>query len=399
MNKKCIWAAFLGGMVLALFLGACENSTGGDDLSAQQVAAAEYRIVWDHVLTKNAERAALKDEADVDEALEEWAALDGGTQAELAAEKTMLDSLRAKITALQSSAAAWRAWLEEKPDNTIYTPYTVSYTGQETPAAIFKALTGGGKYVNLDLSRSSVAGFAPDVEPGRALVVHLVLPDSLEEIEDGASAISVFNGFASLRSVSASGLRRLGKYGFYNCAGLETVTLDAAASIGDHAFNGCANLATVNLPKAASLGDYVFQNCAGLAAISLPEAASLGWHAFDGCAGLATVNLPKAASLGPYTFQNCAGLTTVILGETPPTLVPSHQSAAYPDLPPYPRNFASAATTAKTITIKAPDISVYIDAGTPWSDKMGLNSSVGDYWDNNLTTKGNLTVALAAIDG
>jgi hypothetical protein len=560
-------------MVLALLLGACDNSTGGDDgLSAAQTVAEEFRVVWDHVLGKSIERAALGDEADVEEALEEWETLDGGAQAELAAEKTKLESLRAEISSLKSSVAALRTYLEGKPDNSAHNPYPVSYTGRAAPAAIYKALAGAGKYVSLDLSGSAVAGFVHDTEPGRALVVDLVLPDSLEEIENGATLASVFSGFANLRTVSASGLRRLGSVAFAYCSSLAEVNLPEAASIGSEAFYDCASLAAVNLPKAASIGTsafdgcarltgagialpesitaigaYVFANCgsladitlppgitsigrsafqnsglvsitlpsgvasigpnafegcaglvsitlpagltsigayafqdcsslaaitlppgitsiekntfwgcaglsdimlpevatigegafracAGLVAISLPKAMSLGSMAFSSCKSLTTADLPKATSLGravfnscsslttvnlpeavsiddwmfyecsslvtldlpkvtflggdlAQTFYGCTGLTTITLGTIPPAI----DNRA--------RIFEGAATTAKTITFKVPDAAVYTAAGSPWSDKIGLNTAVGDYWDFKTDTKGNLTVALAAIDG
>jgi hypothetical protein len=572
MNKSNIWAALLCGILLTpgLLLGACDNSTGGDDgLSAAQTVAEEFRVVWDHVLGKSIERAALGDEADVEEALEDWETLDGGAQAELAAEKTKLESLRAEISSLKSSVAALRTYLEGKPDNSAHNPYPVAYTGRAAPAAIYKALAGAGKYVSLDLSGSAVTGFVHDTEPGRALVVNLVLPDSLEEIEDGATLVSVFSGFANLRSVKASGLRRLGgvafaycsslaevslpeaesigRVAFYGCSSLTSISLPKAASIGasafaqcsslttvklpevdslgNYAFNGCArltgagitlpesittigtgtfancrNLAGITLPSGvtaigayafqnsglvgitlpsgvASIGAYAFQNCAGLtsitlpsgvtsiatftfegcaslADITLPEVAAIGNFAFSGCASLTTISLPKAETLdmaafagcrnlttanlpkavslggtsifqgcfslttvslpeattlglytfldcsslvtldlpkvtflGDYTFDNCAGLATITLGATPPAVENGTKI------------FYGAATTAKTITFKVPDVVVYTAAGSPWSDKMGLNTDVGDYWDGNTNTKGNLTVALAAIDG
>jgi hypothetical protein len=439
----------MGGMVLALFLGACDNPSDGT--SAAQKTAEEYRIVWDHVLGKNVERAVLSDEADVDEALEEWEALDGGAQAELAAEKTKLDSLKAKIHTFKSSIAAWRTWLEGKPDNTASTPYPVTYTGRETPAAIYKALATAGKYVNLDLSASSVTGFVHDLEPGRALVVHLVLPDSLEEIEDGIVEISVFSGFTNLKSVSAAALRHVGTSAFYGCASLETVTLDAAVDIGGYAFQGCSltainlpnaeslgdrafllcsslatinlpkvttlgnrafggcsslttvtlpeavtlgpmvftecnSITTVNLPKAVTLDSSVFYWCRSLATINLPEAVTLGNSQFNNCASLATISLPKAASIGNRAFSGCTSLNTVILGGTPPTIGT--------DL-----FYGAVGSEPKTITIKVPDTGVYTAAGSPWTDKIGLNSSVGNYWDNSMLSPNNLTVALAAIDG
>jgi hypothetical protein len=462
MMMKCLLkaagrAAVLGGLtlMLALFLGGCENpaSGDGDGSSVQKLAADEFRAVWDNVLEKKVQRVSLSDEADVDETLEAWEALGDETKAELAAEKTALDNLKAKIQTLKSSIAAWRVYLEGKPDNSAYTPWLVAYTGRETPAAIYNAIAAAGKYVRLDLSGSAVTGFEYDEEPGRALVIHLALPDSLEEIEDTVAAVPAFGGFPNLKSVSASGLRRVGSYAFYNCAGIETVTLDAATDIGQYAFNGCTSLATVNLPKAEALGTYAFYGCTGLITINLPEVVtiddslvfaycsnlttanmpkleSLGNTAFRFCDSLTTVNLPKVVSIGTYVFQSCTNLTTVDLSEAEVTIgnVAFHNCSSLAaislpkavaigsevfygctslitvtlgETPPTVDTliFGAIATTAKTITIKVPNVSAYTATGTPWNDKIGANNTVGNYWDNTASTRDNLTVALAAIGG
>jgi hypothetical protein len=55
------------------------------------------------------------------------------------------------------------------------------------------------------------------------------------------------------------------------------------------------------------------------------------------------------------------------------------------------------ATTSKTITVKAPQLTLYTPI-TPWSDKVNkTNATAGNYWDNAAATKDNLTVALAAL--
>jgi hypothetical protein len=365
-------------------------------------------------------------------------------------EKGKLDSLKAKINTLKNSVAALRVYLEGKPDNSVYTPYPVTYTGQETPAAIYNALAAAGKYVSLDLSGSAVTGFEQDMEAGRALVIHLVLPDTLEALEDTVAAAPVFGGFPNLKSVSASGLQRVGSYAFYNCASIETVTLNAATDIGQYAFSGCG-LATANLPKAESIGTYAFQNCGSLATINLPEAVtivnyafydcsslttvnmpkveSLGIQVFRFCTSLTTVNLPEVTSIGRYAFQGCSTLATVNLSEAAVTIddvafhgctslaaislpkaaalgnelfygCTSLTTVTLGETPPTVGTtiFAAIATEAKTITVKVPAVSVYTAAGTPWTDKVNMaNSATSYFWDNSATSKDKLTVNLAAI--
>jgi hypothetical protein len=60
----------------------------------------------------------------------------------------------------------------------------------------------------------------------------------------------------------------------------------------------------------------------------------------------------------------------------------------------------TASLVARTITVKVPDVGAYTAAGSPWTDKVNMtNTAAGNYWDNTASTRGNLTVALAAIDG
>jgi hypothetical protein len=471
-------AVLMGGLVLTLglFLGGCKNPTGGDDSpSAQQLAAEEFRAVWGLVLEIQPERVSLSDEADVDDTLEAWEALSDEVKAELATEKAVLDTLKANINTLKSSTAVLRSYLEGKPDNTVYNPYPVVYTGRETPAAIYSTLAAAGKYVSLDLSASSVTGFEYDVEEGRKFVVELTLPDSLEEIEDQAAAEPAFGGFPNLKSLRAPNMVTVGQYAFYGCTSLETVSLDNAVNIGQYAFYGCTSLEAitldnaetignyafrgctglktaalnkavdigfqmfygctsletvsldaatsigqqafyqcasletvnleavesvgtsafsqcvslnaVNLPNAVSIGVTAFQHCVAFTTITLPKAASIGNQAFYGCSNVTTITLPKVETIGNSVFTSCEGLTTVILGETPPAIGT--------------RIFTAAAKETRTITIKVPNVNAYTTTGSPWSDKMGLNSSAGYFWDNdtNIPTRDNLTVNLAAIDG
>jgi hypothetical protein len=314
MTKRFLRVVLAGGLVLALFLGGCDNPADGDDSpSVQQLAADEFRAVWGLVLEIKPERVSLSDEADVDDALETWEALDEEEKAELAAEKAALDSLKARINTLKSSTAVLRVYLEGKPDNTVYNPYPVAYMGRETPVAIYNAIGAGGKYVALDLSASSVTGFEYDLEEGRKFVVELTLPDSLEEIEDHAATSPSFGGFPNLKSLRAPNLVTVGQYAFYGCTGLETVSLDNAVSIGQSAFQGCTSLKTVSLDKAVNIGYYAFAGCTSLKSATLDKAVDIGYEMFYQCTSLETASMGAATSVGNYVFYGCTSLKTITL--------------------------------------------------------------------------------------
>jgi hypothetical protein len=379
--KKYSLTALLG-LALILCLGGCENPAGNDtnntgNAAAAQKAADDFYAAHLEILEKPADLLTLDDEALVTAALEAYAGLKAGARALLAPEKARLDLLKAgverlKIWAEQSAyytAADLAAYLAGQPDNGPDDPYAVAYRGTETMITLYHALEAGGKYVGLDLSASGVTGFAAGAEEGRALIVSLVLPDSLAEIPAGTSTDYIFQGFTYLKEVRAADLTRLGGYTFTLCPSLATVILPEVTDIGQFAFQGCGSLYSIasstdrllsvmyplkletigssafkdcgsltNLPDAKNIGANAFQNCSGYVGnIILSNAVSIGGSAFNGCTGLtgvtvsnaeeigasaftgcrdlATVTLSKAETIGANAFQNCTSLATVSLPE------------------------------------------------------------------------------------
>jgi hypothetical protein len=338
MMKHFLRIALAGGLVLtaALFLGGCENPAGDGGPSAARVEADKFRDSHSEILEKSLGRITLNDEAAIEEALEAYEGLSDKVKAELAEEKAKLDSLKARLNNRRGSSAALRSWLEGLPDNTVYDPYYAAYTGTETPAAIYRALELGGKYVTLDLSKSGVTGFESNFEAGRERVVCLILPDSLEATGDGSASGPVFSGFTNLKTLEGAGPLTLGAYAFYNSASIETVDLPKAAAISTYAFalttalttvnlpevvdvglaafyHSTGSLATVNLPKAVNIDASAFNGCTGLTSIDLPEAAAINYHTFYLCGKLISANLPKAVTIAENAFEQCTSLTTVNL--------------------------------------------------------------------------------------
>jgi hypothetical protein len=452
-------AAFLGGLILALglFLGGCDNPTGDDKPSAQELAAEEFRDKHWEILEKSLARIALSDEAAINAAMEAYEALEEGAKALLTAEKEKLDGFKNRVSASKGSVAALRTYLAGLPENTVFNPYTVVYTGSGSAGAIYNALGTEGKYVSLDLSQSRVSGFEYNTEPGRALIVELVLPDSLEETPNAANpAAAVFSGFSNLKKASAAGLLTLGDNAFSNCESLEEVKLDKAAGIGASAFEGCTSLAGIRLPAAVTINERAFYGCAKLAAVELPVAADINLRAFYNCASLTSVDFPAARAIGASVFYQCSNLATARLakaeiidawafyscGKLVSVYLPEAKTIDYAafqqcsslatinlpkaenigttenggsvfvdcvslttiilgNTPPTYMGvtlFRSTAHNPMTITFKVPDTQVYIDAGTPWSDMMGTSTDWASYWDSTGSTKTKLTVALAAIE-
>jgi hypothetical protein len=325
-------AAALGMMTLALFLGACENPSGGSGSDAEANAAREaadtFYLEHTAVLELPVDSITLGGTAPVDAALEAYAGLSAGTQALLVEEKAHLDRLTVKLAGLRAmaeqgayyTAADLGAYLAAQPENTVDTPYTAVYIGNETPKALYKALAAGGRFVDLNLAESGVGGFNTGAEDGRERIVHLTLPDSLTEIRDGnityawglsGNRDAIFNGLTNLKSVSAANVITVGSNTFRALENLTVIDLPKAAVINASAFGACTALTTVSLPEAVTL-DSAFNSCTSLTTVSLPKAAVLG-STFEHCTSLVTITLPEAVTFHGFTFRNCTSLTTVTL--------------------------------------------------------------------------------------
>jgi hypothetical protein len=361
--------------------------------SAEELAAEAFRTSHNAVLEKTAETISLGDKAAVEAALAAYEASSAEVKVLLAAEKAKLDGLKAKIEELPvfATMAGLQSWLEGQNTNDADSPYAVAYTGDETPVQIYDALNTADRFVDLDLSVSSVTGFDTGTEPGRAKIISLTLPDSLTATPDSTdTGTAIFRGFTNLKTIRAANVATVGQTSFRGLTSLTTVILPKATEIKQYAFSGCTSLTTVSLPKATEINQYAFYNCTNLATVDIPNIQTIGRSVFSGNTSLEEINLSNAGTIGVMVFFGCKNLTTVILGNTPPaldTLVDtSHMFMSI-----------AAAASPKTITFKVPNVSVYTAAGSPWSDKIGANKNVGYYWDSLGAGKDYLTVALEPI--
>jgi hypothetical protein len=313
---------------------------------------------------------------------------------------------------------------------------------------LYNALAAARRYVDLDLSDSSVGGITAGNEEGRAFIVSLVLPDSLAEIPDGTDTARIFQGFSNLKTLSAAGVARVGASAFTALTSLVSVSLPRATDIGNYAFRDCVNLAAASLPKAETIGLSAFQSCSSLDVrfpeaktigdyafqdtrsastpkaktigayafagcserismrtlsevstidiyafqgtnirwLNLPNVVSIGSNAFQDCVTLTTIQMPKVETIGSDAFRGCTALASITLGAMPPAI----QTTA--------RIFTGIATNpGKTITITAPQVTLYTEPTAPWKDKVNkANGAAGYFWDNNTDTRDNLTVNLVA---
>ena len=173
-------------------------------------------------------------------------------------------------------------------------------------------------------------------------VTHVLIDRSIDEIEDKA-----FWYFENLVQVDThDGLRKIGKYAFFNCRSLRRINLKSVVEIDEQAFHWCKNLELVEfgerleiigynafdgctslktspkLPSIITIGQGAFGNCKHLIDIQLSERLeTIGVQAFYGCDRLQRISIPLKRDLFPFDyvwrrysqFDYCDQLTTVDL--------------------------------------------------------------------------------------
>ena len=142
-------------------------------------------------------------------------------------------------------------------------------------------------------------------------VTHARIDKSVDEIENHA-----FNGCRNLLTVEThDGIRRVGKFAFYNCKSLRWINLKSAVEIGDSAFNACVNLETVEFgDRLEIIGGYAFDGCTSLTNLKLPTIITIGAYEFDYCTSLTDVELPeRLETIGACTFWRCKRIQRIAI--------------------------------------------------------------------------------------
>jgi hypothetical protein len=168
--------------------------------------------------------------------------------------------------------------------NTIVTPYTLrlnmndviqgSYSLQK-PSDISAAITGSGKYVNLDMSDSTFTSIGEFAFLGCTNLTGVIMPDTVSIIDDAA---------------------------FADCINITSVTIpNNVTRIGGQAF-GPTGITSVTIPKNVTyIENYAFYSCDNLSSVKFEGNITSGnfgtYHAFSG--DLRTKYL--AGGVGTYT--------------------------------------------------------------------------------------------------
>jgi hypothetical protein len=178
-------------------------------------------------------------------------------------------------------------------------PVDIAYFGSGRAHDLYVILAVVSKYVNLDLSESSVTGFEDAVyASGSNMIVSLILPDNLAVIEDRA-----FDGWDRLSGVTLpKNVLSIGDYAFEGCGALASVTIPkSVVGIGESAFSGCGKLSSVTIPSGVvSIGDNAFSSCNALISVTFMGSGTsvAGDSAFPSGANLRAA--AGGSGTGPY---------------------------------------------------------------------------------------------------
>lgn len=137
-------------------------------------------------------------------------------------------------------------------------------------------------------------------------------------------------------------VRSIGRYAFYNRAGLEKIVIpegvteiifnafanctslrevklpESLRTIDEGAFRGCSALEAIELGKNVNMINmYAFAYCTSLREVTIPEgiyANCLGWDLFRNCTALEWVYVPRGISY--IGFNGCSSLREIVYGGT-----------------------------------------------------------------------------------
>ena len=164
----------------------------------------------------------------------------------------------------------------------------------------------------------------------------------LSAVENTEISDEAFKGCYNLKTLRLpAGLTQIGYMATAECVNLESIVIPASVEeIGDRAFEDCRSIQTItfgganpapgrfNAPAASAsqlrrIGNWAFYNAHELQNLEIPEGVTeIGDGAFYGCTYLEEMVLPSSVqSIGDNCFALCAKLTKITCNAvTPPTI-------------------------------------------------------------------------------
>ena len=202
------------------------------------------------------------------------------------------------------------AWLDSQPDNTAATAHTIklNISGDlggdiDTPGSVGYVLSGSGKYVNLDLSGSTITSINDMAFFWYTNLTGITIPNSVTSIGHAAfafctslTAINVDSGNINYSSDQGV-LYNKDKTTLVAYPGKKSGAFtipNSVTRIENNAFQCCQSLTGITIPNSVeSIGSLAFQYCAGLTSVAIPNSVTYidEFGAFAACGSLTAINV------------------------------------------------------------------------------------------------------------
>jgi hypothetical protein len=228
-----------------------------------------------------------------------------------------------------TSIADMTAWLNDQPDNIAATAHTIKLNvsdlgDSDTPGSVGYVLRENGKYVNLDLSGSTITSIGDYAFSDCANLTSVTIPNSVTSIGFWA-----FRGCSSLTSITIpDSVTSIAIQVFGFCSSLTAINVDSgntSYSSDQGVLYDKNKITLVAYPSGKSgaftipnsvtrIENSVFQFCTSLTGITIPNSVThIESLAFQYCASLTSVTIPNSVTyIGEFgSFASCGSLTAI----------------------------------------------------------------------------------------
>jgi len=213
-----------------------------------------------------------------------------------------------------NSILAFYTWIQTATENSTDNPHNVklnvsdlggAYNNPNSVGFILHGTTGFYRYVNLDLSGSTIKTIPYDAFHWGIYLTGITIPNSVKTIGDNAFATC-----SNLKRVSFtanSQVTTIGNWAFQGCDLRDIAMPDSVKTIGNNAFSNCIELVLVAFRQVTTIGDFAFSNCVKIPTVSIPNSViSIGFKTFDDCIKLTTVTFASGSNISDNNFGSSA---------------------------------------------------------------------------------------------
>jgi hypothetical protein len=234
-------------------------------------------------------------------------------------------------------------YLSSLPNNTAETAYQIALNVDNINNNIKSMIMNAGKYVNLDLSGSTITSIGYGAFSSCNSLTSVTIPDSVTSIAATAfsgntslsitwyynPAVNASDNFRSyLKTVFISNsVTNIDRYAFIISNNLTAITVDAGntAYISEEgvlytkdkttlvAYPAGKTGAVTISNSVTNIGQAAFYGNTNLVSIIIPDGiTTIEMEAFSLCTNLASITIPSSVtSIGGYAFYSCTSLTSV----------------------------------------------------------------------------------------